>query len=80
MLAWVFSNEIAPTHTMRLRVSVQEVDQEYFIFVNQWNVWNQLNLFLQAPRIHAVIYLLFRVNEQELTLVASALPFLSLYL
>lgn len=69
------SNEIASSQTIELRVPFRAGVEEYFSFLKQWNVQNQLNVFVQASPTEAAICLLFRVSEQELTLVASPLQF-----
>jgi len=71
----IFSNEIASAQTIELRVPSKGGVEEYFSFVKQWNVQNQLNVFVQASPTRAAICLLFRLSEQELTLVASPLQF-----
>jgi len=71
----IFGNEIASAQTIELRVPSKGGVEEYFSFVKQWNVQNQLNVFVQASPTQAAICLLFRVSEQELTLVASPLHF-----
>lgn len=76
----IFSNEIASAQTIELRVPSKGGVEEYFSFVKQWNVQNQLNVFVQASPTQAAICLLFRVSEQELTLVASPLQFFFLLL
>ena len=76
----IFSNEISSAQTIELRVPSKGGVEEYFSFVKQCNVQNQLNVFVLASPTQAAICLLFRVSEQELTLVAFLFSSFSLLL